>query len=232
MGTVSVSTQPRRPGGAAGGAGGQFAQKTNSPPEGTLAESATGSFLYPPERFESAEQYLTFFAAAPISDQVLSNASHAYRKWRQKAILAHIHARHSAFVDDKDNIAYRMAKQHGKAGLDLAIERERPTWIAEAEAMYPITELPEAQSRSALRAHQIVLQRGMLAPEDQQAAMDYPIPHGSGFARAEDLVDRYHTYQWAEAALTESDYAQTEAMNRIAILLAEQQGITDYADWH
>lgn len=232
MSTVDVSTQPRRPGGAAGGAGGQFATKTNSPPEGTLAESATGSFLYPPERFDTVEEYLEFFDAAPISDQVLSNASHAYRTWRKKAILTHVQQRYEAFGNDKSSIGYRMARDHGVEGLNAAVAAERPKWIAEAEAMYPVDVLPRPQARSVLRAHQIVVLRGMLDEQDQEAALEHQIQYRDEVVSARDLYHHYNTEEWARAALTESDYAQSEAMNRVASLLAEAQGITDYDDFH
>lgn len=197
-----------------------------------MTESATGSFLYPPEQFESVQDYLEFFDSAAISDQVLSNATHAYRTWRQKSILAHIQAQHEAFVNTKDNVAYRMAKTHGREGLDLAIEAERPKWRAEAEGLYPVESLPRSQSRAVLRAHQMVFLRGMLPEQDEQAVLDHQIPHLGAPVRAEDLVDHYNTYEWAHEALTESDYAQADAMNRVASLLAAQQGITDYDDWH
>lgn len=232
MSTVEVSHQRRQPVGAAGGAGGQFVPKLNSPPEGTLTESATGSFLYPPEKFETLHEYVEFFDNAPVSDQVLSNATHAYRTWRQKAILAHIQAQHEAFVDETGNLAYRMAKQHGAEGLEAAIQLKRPEWKATAEAQYPVESLPRSQARAVLRAHQIVFLRGMLAEADDQAALDHPVSYQGETRRAEDIVDQYNTYSWAHEALTESDYVQAEAMGRVASLLAQQQGITDYDDWH
>lgn len=232
MSTVDVSLPPRRPIGSAGGAGGQFVPKLNSPPEESLAESATGSFLYPPERFENAEDYLAFFDSAPISDQVLSNATHAYHAWRQRMVLSHIHAQHTQFVNTEGNTAHRMAAQHGQEGLELAIEAERPKWKAEAEKLYPIDRLPRSKARSILRAHQIVYLRGMLRQEDKQAALDHGVPFGDEQVRAEWLVDEFHTDAWAREALTESDYAQAEAMGRVASLLAQQQGISDYDDWH
>lgn len=232
MSTVEMSTPPRRPVGAAGGAGGQFVPKLNSPPEGTLTESATGSFLYPPERFDSLAEYIDFFDNAPISDQVLSNASYAYRAWRQKAILAHIHARHEEFVNTPGNLAYVMASKHGSAGLEDAIALKRPEWKAEAEAAYPVEVLPRSQARSALRAHQIVVLRGMLPEADEERALLHPIPHRDALVSAGDLSDYYNTPEWAFDALTENDFAQTETMGRVASLLAQQQGITDYDEWH
>jgi len=232
MSTVDVSTPPRRPVGAAGGTGGQFVPKLNSPPEGTLTESATGSFLYPPERFDSLAEYLDFFENAPISDQVLSNASYAYRAWRQKAILAFIHERHEEFVNTPGNIAHRMAAKHGSAGLEDAINAQRPQWKAEAEERYPLESLPRSQARSVLRAHQIVVLRGMLPQDEEQSALEHLLPHRDVMVTASDLADYYATTEWAKNALTESDYAQAEAMGRVASLLAQQQGITDYDDWH
>lgn len=233
MSTVEVGLPPRRPSGAVGSTGGQFVTKTNSPPEGTLTESATGSFLYPPDRFDTVAEYLDFFESAAISDQVLSNATHAYEAWRQRAILAVIHARHESFVDTKDNLAYRMAAKHGQQGLAAAIEHERPKWKAEAEALYPVESLPRSQSRAVLRAFQIVYFRGMLpTQEDQQSALDHSMSYYGESVRAEWLADEFNTASWARDALTESDYAQTEAMGRVASLLAQQQGITDYDDWH
>lgn len=233
MATIDTTPVPRHPGGAVGGVGGQFTHKVNLPPEGSLTESATGSFLYPPENLRTAGEMISFLESAPISDQVLSNATYAYTAWRKKAMLAHIHARHTQFMNDPDSLAGRMAARHGQLGLDRALDEERPKWIAEAEAMYPVTRLPRTLARNVLRAHQIVLLRGMLRDEDEkQKALDHLISHDDRMVRADDLVTYYNTMEWAKDALTESDYAQAETMNRVALLLAEQQGITDYDDWH
>lgn len=232
MSTVEVALPPRRPGGASGGAGGQFVPKLNSPPEGTLTESATGSFLYPPERFDSAADYISFFESAPISDQVLSNASYAYTAWRRRALLEHIQARHEEFVNTSGNLAHRMAAKHGVQGLEDAINLKRPEWKKEAEARYPVEYLPRPQARSALRAHQMVVLRGMLSEEGEQEVLAHLLPHGTEMATTHDLFTHYNTFHWAFDALTENDYAQTEAMGRVAGLLAQQQGIVDYDEWH
>lgn len=233
MSTIDTTPLPRHPGGAAGGVGGQFTQKVNLPPEGSLTESATGSFLYPPENLRTAEEMIAFFETAPISDQVLSNATYAYTAWRKKAMLAHIHQRHDAFMSDPNSLAGRMAARHGTAGLEDALATERPKWIAEANERYPVTALPRTLARNVLRAHQIVLLRGMLAnEEEEQKAVDHLLSHDDRMVHAKDLVAHYSTTEWAKDALTESDYAQAETMGRVAQLLAEQQGITDYDDWH
>lgn len=224
MSTVEAS-KPRRPSGSIGGTGGQYAQKTNSPPEGSLAESATGSFLYPPQRFDSLEDYLEFFDTQPISDQVLSNASAAYLAWRARMIDAHVTQRYDIFVNTKDNIAYKMAAKYGQEGLRDAVNAEKPKWIAEAEAAYPITSLPRPQARAILRAHQITFMRGMLRPEDEQAALDHAILHRGEPVRAVDLANHYNTDAWAREALTESDFAQADALNSVAELLRIQQGL-------
>lgn len=232
MSTVDVSRAPRQPSGAAGGVGGQFTFRQDFAPEDQLTESATGSFLYPPERFESTEAYLEFFETAPISDQVLSNATHAYSRWRKNAILAHVHQRHLEYGNAEGGVAQTMARKFGTAGLDSAYQAMRPQWVAEAEQMYPVTALPRSQARAVLRAHQITVQRGMLPEDEEDRALSHLIQYKDQQVRCDYLYDLYSTAEWARDALTESDYAQAEAMNRVASLLAQQQGITDYDDWN
>lgn len=231
MSTIDSTRQARQPSGAAASTGGQFAPKKNPPPEDPLAESATGTFLYPPADLRLIDDYIAFFESATISDQVLSNATYAYQAWRRKAMLAHIRHLEGIF---RDNPSKELVKAIQNAGvnahqvLENHVAPHRPQWIAEAEAMYPIHGLPRAQLRNILRAHQICVHRGMLPEADEQKAEDHPILHEGTYVRAGDLAAHYNTQQWARDALTESDFATAETMNRVANLIAEQSGITDY----
>lgn len=223
MSTIDID-QPRRP-------TGQWDRKMNTPPEGTLAESATGSFLYPP-RFATAEEHIAFFEAEPISDRVLSNASYSYQRWRKDKMLEYVMAKNVAASNDPDGLFQTMSKKFGTKGLEDARALKLPEWRAEAEATYPVAELPYTQLRTILRSYQMCILRGALPEEERQAVLDHEVSFNDQPWRAVDLSDHYAAAQWAPRALTESDYAQTEALNRVAGLLAQQQGIEDYEAWN
>lgn len=231
MSTVEADQKTRKPAGAAGGAGGQFATKAHTPPEETLAENASGSFLFPPESFDNFDEYVRFFMEAPISDRVLSNAGHAYIAWRKRSILKHIHARSEQQSGDINSRVYK-ASRRGTEAYNKVLAEEQAKWRAEAEALHPIKKLPYSGSRTILRSHQIVKLRGILPDEDDQRALDYPMSLLNEELTAADIFDRYHAGEWASDALTESDFAQSEATRRVASLLAQQQGLYDYDEFY
>ncbi|MBG7613666.1 hypothetical protein IWC96_00005, partial [Brevundimonas sp. BAL450] len=74
MGNIGTE-QPRT-------AAGKFDYKPFTPPEGSLTDESEGTFAFPPETVDTAAALAEFFESAPISDRILSNADHAFRKWR------------------------------------------------------------------------------------------------------------------------------------------------------
>lgn len=223
---------PRQPAGAAGGTGGQFTSRENTPPEGTLAESATGSFLYPPERFDSVEEYVEFFTTTPISDQVLSNASYAFDAWRKRQILNYVIASNTELKNRTGGPEERIVREEGHAGLERLVAENTARARAEAEHLYPTKVIPRGAARSILRAHQIVLQRGLLPEDIEDEVLQTPLPHQGDLIPARELVQMYQTNDWAPAALTENDYAQAETMGRVASLVARQMGDDTYDEFH
>lgn len=184
-------------------------------------ESATGSFAFPPGRWDSIEQQIEFFTNAPISDRILSNADHAYRQWRQQQI---------------DNAVMRDHDQWGEAPETIELAKRNPQEFRnqnkyrqavvreQTEQKYP-KEVNPVVMRDVLRAHQIRMYRGGFSEEDEQRLLDYELPCGRRTMTVDDIVNEYHTLGWADRAMTENDLANTDALYRVAMILDAKDGI-------
>lgn len=213
-----IQSQPRHPGGSS--TGGQFTSRQNTPPEGTLAESASGSFAFPPRQFETVEEYIDFFETAPISDRVLSNADHAYRKWRQDQINAEVSAAYDVYGSDPEVVAAvrkNVIISDRKAREFVANSR------AEAEAKRPMQSIDSHRLRNVLRAHQMWFYAATAPGEDARERILQHHLH-DGEWTVQGIVDGNFTTQWASRALTDSDLAAVDAMERVAQTLSENAG--------
>ncbi len=213
------SQQPRLPGGAP--EGGRFASRANSAPsEGLLTESATGSFAFPPRSFGSAQELIDFFESAPISDRILSNADHAYRKWREDQINEEVRAAYDVYGNDPKIVA-------GARENPINSEREARIFVnkvrREADAKRPVRVIDQHRLRNVLRAHQIWAYSGTLPTEDEEREVLEYKTQGSDFTIVQ-VVESNSTREWLERALTDSDLAAVDAMNRVAQALEEQAG--------
>lgn len=197
-----------------------------------MAESATGSFLYPPERFDSTEQYLDFFTNEPISDQVLSNATHAYDVWRKAQILEHVTQANARLEMYPTREELKRIDAGGTRELQQMKAETTAKARAEADALFPMRMLPRSGTRSILRAYQIAMQRGLLPGEYKDSVLAFELPVKDEILTVEAIWDRYRLGEWAGNALTENDYAQTEATSRVAILLARQSGDDKYEEYY
>lgn len=216
--------QPRR-------SNGQYAGTLNTPPETTLAESATGSFLYPPVHLY-ADEHIAFFEESAISDRVLSNASHSYKKWRMERVLEHVREASAAALRDPQSLENRMQKSHGDPGYRDALNHQKPARVAAAEAAYPLTDIPSTRMRTILRAHQMWRLSPGLADGEDSKVDEHEMELLGQTTTVAAIVESYRTRDWVARALTENDFAQTEALERVAGLLALQQGIQDYNEFH
>lgn len=215
--TAQITRQPQ---GAPGGTGGEFATKQNTPPEGTLTESATGSFAFPPNCIAALDDYLEFFETAPISDRILSNAGHAYRKWHEYALWKYVDDAYAIYGNDPE-VVEETRKNY------ITGNRKKHEFLAqkrmEAAALYPIAEISHNRMRAVLRAHQILVWRGLLSSEeDAERATNHLITISGETKAAHEIAAEYRTTEWARRAFTDSDLAALDAMEAIASSLAEQ----------
>lgn len=234
--SIVDADRPRHGAGAPGGTGGQFAAKANTTPGDTLAESATGSFLFPPGGMATANELREFFTTTPVSDRVLSNAQHSYKKWRESEIWrigfpilekwnmdpANIERGKQAAAQDRAD-----AKRFRRPVVDnhhkiLMAEGEKMA-REEAAKQLPPFQVPGQHMRVALAARQITWYRGVLPTDEEKAKVSQlALPLGDQTATVQEVTDFYQTSEWASRALTESDIAATDAMDRIADLLESQ----------
>ena len=221
MMSLVASDQTREPSGSP--RGGQFAGRANTPPEGALAESATGTFAFPPRSFGSVEEYIEFFETVPISDRVLSNARHAYRKWRQDTINRKVNEAYAIYGNDPQVVAE--ARKHplvSEQKAELFVMAER----AKAAAEIPDETIDPNNMRSILRAHQLWYYRRTVA--DGTAEAEIVSSRMAGLtSTVQSIVDEWRTPEWAFRAMTESDLAAVDAMEEMAATLREIRGRPD-----
>lgn len=220
MSTIDIIDQPRHPAGAAGGRGGEFAEKRNSAPEGALmAENATGSFLFPPTNtFTTAEQLIEFFTTQPISDRVLSNARWAYKKWRYEQVTAMSKAELNAWRLSKDG---QSVSKRDDFTFILNLERNKA--IDRANAYYSTREMPASYARTILVAHQISGFRGLLASEEEQGkAYSHPMVLDGVQDTAAGIAIKWKTDDYLDRALTESDLQAVDSMENVFAYLIER----------
>ncbi|WP_433673887.1 hypothetical protein [Microbacterium gorillae] len=185
-----------------------------------MTESATGSFAFPPRSFGSAQELIDFFESAPISDRILSNADHAYRKWREDQINEEVRAAYDVYGNDPKIVA-------GARENPINSEREARIFVnkvrREADAKRPVRVIDQHRLRNVLRAHQIWAYSGTLPTEDEEREVLEYKTQGSDFTIVQ-VVESNSTREWLERALTDSDLAAVDAMNRVAQALEEQAG--------
>lgn len=194
---------------------GRFGARTNSAPE---AELEDGTFAFPPPN-EDPDQVIEFLRTAPISDRILSNAKYAYLAWRKAAVQDFVNNEFKVWDASDDRKLDKLVKNN-----PLEFDRLAQNFIKESEMrafeVYPYEKLPERSARALLRAHQIK-KYSFLDPEKfARATVEIP----SGEELAIPLADDFHTDQWADRALTETDLATADAMSQVASLLKQQQG--------
>ncbi|WP_288452282.1 hypothetical protein [uncultured Microbacterium sp.] len=210
MGNIGTE-QPRT-------AAGKFDYKPFTPPEGSLTDESEGTFAFPPETFDTAAALAEFFESAPISDRILSNADHAFRKWREDRIVADLRRDYEAWGNDPRTVATakRNPIEYHRQADAFSVTRR-----AEIEAQYPIHSISPVTLRKVLRARQIVVWRGLLPDAEEQAALDWPVTIAGVATTAADVTHRYSTAEWVERALTDSDLAAVDAMTLVTATLVD-----------
>jgi hypothetical protein len=168
--------------------------------ERVLAERATGSFAFPPSGFKFVEDFLEFFDTASISDRILSNADHAYKRWRRDTIA----------------LATRNAHIPNSSDPTIAIAA-----IRKAETEHPIIEPP--QLRNILRSHQIWYY-SKNAPGDAGAATVLAYKRPGSELTVQETVDLYQTSRWASGTITENDLAVSDAVQHLRAVLSDETG--------
>ena len=207
MSTVDLERQPA---GAPSGVGGQFAPRMNSAPSGGIvAESATGSFAFPPDGFHTADEMRGFFMNAPISDQILSNAQYAYKRMQKRA---DIDERHNAMMGNRE------MRKLEDTDFDEFL-RVRDNLLAKArfdsERTFKASPLPVDGIRAILRARQLWNFSVLLPdPAEQQSVENTQITFRGQVWTAKDLAAHYQTEKWIEGVLSESDLAVADTINQ------------------
>lgn len=205
----------RHPAGAPQGRGGEFSPRRLTDPEGNLVEETTGSFLYPPDSFASYEEYIEFWESAPISDRVLSNASHAYRSWLQSAEDAYVRANWHRFDEDNQKTEKMLQRKLGANAQELNVA-SRQKLIDEFRQKYP-AEVSPRHMRQVLRAHSIASYGGSIEdPAGQQRVLQYTVQMDGRTMSLDDIVERYNPIEWADRALTEADLPVVDSLRYLA----------------
>ena|GEM_PF-4781818 len=224
---IASAPQPRQPAGSS--QGGQYGPRTNTPPEGTLAESATGSFLYPPA-LHTAEEFIAFYEQAPISDRVLSNATYAFERWRKNRIEDEAWAMGRSFLHTDARSINEMARALKDGADQESVEVEMllphmPVFAEQARARYPRTMIHPADMRTVLRANQLVMQRTMVGPDEseQQKMLNCRVTFEGRQITAHELTYELVTHEWVPNALTENDFAQMDTLSRMASMTANRK---------
>lgn len=215
MSTVVTGPQPRHAAGTS--AGGQYAAKATTPPGGSLAGG--GSFIFPP-RMSSVEETNEFFRNAPLSDRVLSNAEHAYRKWWNEQRDANRKETTEAWDRVPANQRW--------------VERATPTefnnklieLINEADAKFvhtlPRLELSGDDLREILIARQVTYESSRLGTGFYEQARQIATNFRGDRVTLGAIIDYHRTHEWVHRALTETDLPAVDAMEAVATALQRQ----------
>ena len=221
MGTGTETV--RRPAGTPNGHGGEFAARLLTDPEGNLAEETNGSFLYPPDRFPSYTEYVEFWETAPISDRVLSNASHAYRAWLQGAEDAYVRANWHRFEEGNAKTERMLTKKLGADAQTLNVE-SRQKLIEEFRHQYP-AEISPRHMRQVLRAYSVASYWASIEdPSGRDLALRYTAQIDGRSLTLGDIAQRFSPDSWAERALTEADLPVVDSLRYLAQATDQRDG--------
>ena len=213
----------RRPAGAPDGRGGEFATRHLTDPEGNLAEETRGSFLYPPDRFPSYEEYIEFWESSPISDRVLSNASHAYRTWLQGAEDAYVRANWHRFEEGNAKTDRMLHKKLGADAQTVNVE-SRQSLIDEFREKYP-SEVSPRHMRQVLRAYSVASYWASIEdPSGRGLAQRYTTEIDGQALTLDEIAQRYCPDNWAERALTEADLPVVDSLRYMAQATDQRDG--------
>lgn len=222
MSTI-IDEVPRHPAGTPASRGGEFAARQLTDPEGTLAEDAAGSFIYPPDHFDSFREFAEFWESAPISDRVLSNASHAYRTWLQSAEDAAVRGNWHQYEEGNEKTERMLQRKLGAGSKDLNLE-SRGQVIADFRAKLPARVSPR-HMRQVLRAYQMgQLVSSILDRAEQDGLDTYTFTVDDEQLTGAQLEDLYHPSMWAERALTEADLPVVDSLRYLAQATDQRDG--------
>lgn len=222
MSTI-IDEVPRHPAGTPASRGGEFAARQLTDPEGTLAEDATGSFIYPPDHFDSFQEFAEFWESTPISDRVLSNASHAYRTWLQYAEDAAVRGNWHQYEEGNEKTERMLQRKLGAGSKDLNLE-SREQIIAEFRAKFPARVSPR-HLRQVLRAYQMGQLVSSIVDRAEQDELDsYTFTVDDEQLTGAQLEDLYHPSMWAERALTEADLPVVDSLKYLAQATDQRDG--------
>ncbi len=214
---------PRHPAGTPASRGGEFAARRLTDPEGTLAEESAGSFIYPPDHFDTFEEFADFWESAPVSDRVLSNASHAYRTWLQSAEDAAVRGNWHQYEEGNQKTERMLQRKLGQGAKKLNLE-SREQIIAEFRAQFPARVSPR-HMRQVLRAYQMGKLVSSIVDRAEQDKIDtYTFTVDDEQVTGDQLEDLYHPSMWAERALTETDLPIVDSLRYLAQAADQRDG--------
>lgn len=187
------------------------------------------SFAFPPS-FDTAEEHMQFYMTAPISDRILSNARFAYEDFRELQI--------ERYRNQKVRELNEAQRKGEKWAVDLVedVRQRYPhasvasrqinimnRFEAEAEAMHPM-KIHHRIVETLVRASWAHRQSGGMRDEEVLKIENYVVDAGSSERQNSstviDLAHRWQSWEWIDAAITESDLRVARTQERIHIHLA------------
>ncbi|AZZ54997.1 hypothetical protein [Rathayibacter iranicus] len=210
-------TQPQHlPSGSPGGAGGQFAPQAETRPEGQLAESATGSFLFPPVEYDGVSGYIDFWTKTPISDRVLSNFMTAYKARRAAWIEEEVEKWGLEKDADPEWSRWALNPKTTKAEMQASWREARSEEIQRLASLRP-WRIPSTQVRGIAIAARMYLCCTSFLDEEQAAIESHEITYARGVApkSVKATFDEWHLDEFADDAFVDQDVAVTKQLEEL-----------------
>lgn len=181
--SYSGTDQARKPAGAPGSAGGQFASRTWAEPDVAIREisdeeyNADGSYTFPP-RPRSAAQHIDFWTRVPLPEEKLEKLTKRYPAVREGiAEKAGLAAADAYKKENPDPTLFRSAGP--KRDAEAAAWQQEVGRVFDAAAAEATKHMPPVIYRTSvrpiLRAHQMYVYAGPLPEPERQAVHDHEV---------------------------------------------------------
>lgn len=207
---------------------GRFASWRRPAPSGVVQNESMASFSFPPS-FYTAEEHLSFYMRAPVSERILSNARFAYsdmmdNDWIEYSnALTAVHnlkANGNLAEDSQYRIEQSRFQRANPMDWEEKMKKERFDKWMEMKG-HPQMQLGTEEVEVIARAGQAYRKSGFLPEKEQEIVDNFKVVfYGEGDTEfsmtIKEISSDFQTSRWIDDAVTDTDLRVARAMERMA----------------
>lgn len=183
--TMNDETQPRHN-------NGQYGSKTGSPANVELTAHPEATFEYPPERYESLDDYVTFWENVDVPTPTLDSMRTAYKVARQDYVTRRSDEAYQALMDGDPNWETRKFGDPNRWMSD--VQQARNSGAQQGMAEWDSSYAPAIQrheARTVARSLQMFYYAEFLNGHDKAAVLNHPVTLNGQVTSVQNIREYY-----------------------------------------